>query len=178
MYGLNILCEISKVIFEISHKTLNTYTANMHFTVLYVCVWVTKSLNCDVFSLGETDPRSVISRTWFLYYGKFWRFSFQRRVRGYCKIDFAFCMCDASTITSQTFLLVTVQNIYSLTFKHYRKCNQDVVRILVISQRRNWIQIVKNWPTSNIKWTAILFCNIPSPIAFDKPLKYSLLISV
>ena len=37
---------------------------NMHFTVLYFCVWVTTSLNCDVISLGETDPwSSKISAT-------------------------------------------------------------------------------------------------------------------
>ena len=29
---------------------------NMHFTVLYFCVWVTISLNCDVISLSETGP--------------------------------------------------------------------------------------------------------------------------
>ena len=30
---------------------------NVHFTVLYFCVWVTISLNCDVISLSETGPR-------------------------------------------------------------------------------------------------------------------------
>ena len=30
---------------------------NMHFTVLYFCVWVTISLNYDIIRLSETGPR-------------------------------------------------------------------------------------------------------------------------
>ena len=40
------------------HTNLWTHTPqNVHFTVLYFCVWVTISLNCDVISLSETGPR-------------------------------------------------------------------------------------------------------------------------
>ena len=39
------------------HTKLRTHTPqNMHFTVFYICVWVTTSLNCDVISLSETGP--------------------------------------------------------------------------------------------------------------------------
>ena len=31
---------------------------NMYFTVFYLCVWVTVSLNCDIISLSETGPWS------------------------------------------------------------------------------------------------------------------------
>ena len=56
MYGFQILCEISKGTFEISHKILNPYTAKCAFYCLVFCVWVTISLNCDVISLSETGP--------------------------------------------------------------------------------------------------------------------------
>ena len=40
------------------HTKFWTHTLqNMHFTVLYFCVWVTISLNSDVISLSETGPR-------------------------------------------------------------------------------------------------------------------------
>ena len=56
MYGIKILCEISKVPFEISHKILNPYTAKYAFYCLVFSVWFTISLNCDVISLSETGP--------------------------------------------------------------------------------------------------------------------------
>ena len=59
MYGFKILCEISKGTFEISHKFWTHTLQNTYFTVLYFCVWVMISLNCDVISLSETGPRSA-----------------------------------------------------------------------------------------------------------------------
>ena len=39
------------------HTKIWTHTPqNMHFTVLYFCVWVTISFNCDVISLSATGP--------------------------------------------------------------------------------------------------------------------------
>ena len=54
MYESKIWCEIWKGTFEISHKILNHTPQNMHITLIKYCVWVTKSLNCDVISLSET----------------------------------------------------------------------------------------------------------------------------
>ena len=43
------------------HTKFWTHTSqNMHLTVLYFCVWVTVSLNCDVISISETCPRSLL----------------------------------------------------------------------------------------------------------------------
>ena len=42
------------------HTKLWTHTPqNMYSTVLYFCVWVMISLNCDVISISETGPRSA-----------------------------------------------------------------------------------------------------------------------
>ena len=40
MYGLRILCEISKVPFEISHKIFNPYTANYAFYEVLKSWWL------------------------------------------------------------------------------------------------------------------------------------------
>ena len=61
VYGFKILCEISKGTFDISHKLWTHTPQYVHFTVLYFCVWVTISLNCDVISLSETGPRMTES---------------------------------------------------------------------------------------------------------------------
>ena len=53
------------------HTKLWTHTPqNVHFTVLYFCVWVTISLNCDVISLSETGPWwwQAYSLTWVQYW--------------------------------------------------------------------------------------------------------------
>ena len=60
MCGLKILCEISKGSFEISHKIWNPYTAKYSFIVFFSCVWVTISLRCDVISLSETGPSTLM----------------------------------------------------------------------------------------------------------------------
>ena len=62
MYGLKILCEISKGTFEISHKIFNPYIENMHLIVFYFCVWFMISSNCDVISLSQTGPWSAQPR--------------------------------------------------------------------------------------------------------------------
>ena len=49
VYGFKILCEISKGTFEISHKILNLYTANMYFTVFFACD--------DIFELWRHKPQ-------------------------------------------------------------------------------------------------------------------------
>ena len=36
---------------------------NMHFTVLYFCVWVTIFFNCDVISLSDTGPWTHTMKT-------------------------------------------------------------------------------------------------------------------
>ena len=47
------------------HTKFWTHTPqNMHFTVLYFCVWVTISLNCDVMGPSETGPRSARPWQW------------------------------------------------------------------------------------------------------------------
>ena len=44
------------------HTKLWTHTPQyVHFTVVFFCVWVTISLNCDVISLSETGPRMTES---------------------------------------------------------------------------------------------------------------------
>ena len=54
MYGIKILCEISKGIFEISHKILNPHPTKYAFNWLYFCVCFTISLNRDIKDLSET----------------------------------------------------------------------------------------------------------------------------
>ena len=56
MYGFKILCEISKVPFEISHTILNPYTAKYAFYCLLFLRVLTTSLNCDVIRVSETGP--------------------------------------------------------------------------------------------------------------------------
>ena len=51
MYGLKILCEISKGTFEISHKILNPYTAKCS----YYCL-VFLRLSYDIFELWRHKP--------------------------------------------------------------------------------------------------------------------------
>ena len=69
MYRFTILCEISKGTFEISHKFWTHTPQSVHFTVMYFCVWVTISLNCDVISLSETGPwvSGVLQRSQSVY---------------------------------------------------------------------------------------------------------------
>ena len=95
MHGFNILCEISKDTFEISHKMLNPHTANMLFAVLYLCVWFTISLNCDVKSLNVKgskectirktrawiDPRSAFDISLYYYSHISMTFKLDRDVR-------------------------------------------------------------------------------------------------
>ena len=51
VYGLKILCEISNVPFEISHKILNPYTAK------YALCWlVILCVICDIFELWRHKP--------------------------------------------------------------------------------------------------------------------------
>ena len=59
MYGFNILCEISKVHFEIWHKILNPYTANMHFTGCWTLRQLTVSEKYYTLSLSETGPQEA-----------------------------------------------------------------------------------------------------------------------
>ena len=54
MYGFNILCEISKVPYEISHKILNPYTAKYAF---YEVVKIWRLMSYDILSNCETGPR-------------------------------------------------------------------------------------------------------------------------
>ena len=49
MYYLNILCEISKLPFEISHKSLKPYTAK------YVFCEVLNFTNCDIFNVMTSE---------------------------------------------------------------------------------------------------------------------------
>ena len=60
MFGLKILCEISKGPLKFHTKFWTHTPQNMHFTLLYFCVLVMISLNCDVISLSETGPSSVL----------------------------------------------------------------------------------------------------------------------
>ena len=47
------------------HTKFWTHTPqSVHFTVMYFCVWVTISLNCDVISLSETGPRMTLCPQW------------------------------------------------------------------------------------------------------------------
>ena len=50
----NILSEMSKVTFEISHKIVILYTAKYEFYKVCIFAWFTISLNRDVISLSET----------------------------------------------------------------------------------------------------------------------------
>ena len=56
MYVFNILCEISKLPFEISHKILNPYTAKYAFykVLKFDELWYLKRY--DILSLNETGP--------------------------------------------------------------------------------------------------------------------------
>ena len=54
MYGFKILCEISKVPFEISHKILNPYTAKY---VFYEVLRIMISWSYDILIFSETGPR-------------------------------------------------------------------------------------------------------------------------
>ena len=54
MYGFKVLCEISKVPFEISYKILNTYTAKYAF---YEVVKIWRLMSNDILSNCETGPR-------------------------------------------------------------------------------------------------------------------------
>ena len=57
MYGFKILCEILKVLFEISHKILNAYTAKYAFCEVSK-VWRNMiSQGYDILSFSETGPR-------------------------------------------------------------------------------------------------------------------------
>ena len=58
MYGFKILCEISKVPFEISHKNLNQYS------VKYALYQVLKIWYLKVLSLSETDPGRLLPSIW------------------------------------------------------------------------------------------------------------------
>ena len=53
-YGFQILCEISKATFDISHKILDSNIAKMHYTDCYYSLWFIISWNCDV--INETTP--------------------------------------------------------------------------------------------------------------------------
>ena len=59
MYWFKILCEISKVPFEISHKILNPYTAKYEFYEVLKTWRLMISYSYDILSVNETDPRSV-----------------------------------------------------------------------------------------------------------------------
>ena len=57
VYGFKILCEISKVPFEISHKNLNPYTAKYAFYEVLKVWRLTISYTYDILGLSETGPR-------------------------------------------------------------------------------------------------------------------------
>ena len=59
MYGFKILCEISKVPFEISYKILNPYTAKYAFYEVLKIWRLMISYSYDIFSLNETGPWSL-----------------------------------------------------------------------------------------------------------------------
>ena len=57
MYGFIVLCEISKVLFQISHKIFNPYTVEYAF---YDVLQIWRLLICcsyDILSISETGPR-------------------------------------------------------------------------------------------------------------------------
>ena len=56
MYGFKILCEISNVPFEISHKILNPYTAKYAFYEVLKIWQLMISYGYDIFSLSEMGP--------------------------------------------------------------------------------------------------------------------------
>ena len=58
MYGFKILCEISKVPFEISHKMLNPYTTKYAFYEVLKIWRLMISQSYDILSLSETGPWS------------------------------------------------------------------------------------------------------------------------
>ena len=60
MYGFKILCEISKVPFEISHNILNPYTAKYAFYEVLKIWRLMISKSYDILSLSETGPWSAI----------------------------------------------------------------------------------------------------------------------
>ena len=57
MYGFKILCEISKLPFEISHKTLNPYPAKYAFYELLKIWRLSICLSYDIVILSETLTR-------------------------------------------------------------------------------------------------------------------------
>ena len=59
VYGFRILCEFQRAPLKFHTKFWSHTPQNMHFTVLYFCVWVTVSLNCDVISFSEMGPREA-----------------------------------------------------------------------------------------------------------------------
>ena len=61
MYGFKILCEISKVPFEISHKILNPYTAKYAFYRLLFFFVIYDILELWRHKLSETAPRSTLA---------------------------------------------------------------------------------------------------------------------
>ena len=56
MYGLKIMCEFSKVPFEISHKILNPYTTKYAFYEVMRIWWLIISWSYDILSLNEMGP--------------------------------------------------------------------------------------------------------------------------
>ena len=60
MYGFKILCEISKVPFEIAHKILNTYTTKYAFYLVLKFCRIMMSWSYDILRLSETGPWHVL----------------------------------------------------------------------------------------------------------------------
>ena len=58
MYGLKFLCEISKVLFEISHKILNSYTTKYVFYKVLNILRLMLSKSYDILSFSETGLRT------------------------------------------------------------------------------------------------------------------------
>ena len=52
----NFCVEFQRASFKFHTKFWTHPPQNMHITVFYCCVWLTKSLNCDVISLREKAP--------------------------------------------------------------------------------------------------------------------------
>ena len=61
MYGVKILCAISKVPFEISHKILSPYTAKYAFYEVLEIWGIMISYRFDILSLSETAPGLLLA---------------------------------------------------------------------------------------------------------------------
>ena len=61
VYGFQILCEISKVTFDITHKIWNPYTAKCAFYEVLKNVRKMLSYSYGILCLTETAPRNPIN---------------------------------------------------------------------------------------------------------------------